>query len=98
MRVSALPLVQCDAPYMSSVTEKLDEMKLQNERIEAQVNKVAAILSGLSTGEHMLLDRASGVDYSSAVFRWQTGSSTPNCTGIHWSFCRENGEIHIEYV
>ena len=46
-----MPLVQCDAPYMSSVTEKLGDMKLQNERIEAQVNKMAAILRGLSTGE-----------------------------------------------
>ena len=48
-----MPLVQCDAPYMSSVTEKLGDMKLQNERMEAQVNKMAVILRGLSTGESL---------------------------------------------
>ena len=53
VRVSALPLVQCDAPYMSSVTDKLEDMKLQNERIEAQVDKMAAILRGLPTGESL---------------------------------------------
>ena len=51
--VSAMPLVQCDAPYMSSVTEKLGDMKLQNERMEAQVNKMDVILRGLSTGESL---------------------------------------------
>ena len=75
---------------MSDVTEKLEDMKLQNERIEAQVNKMAAILLGLSTGESLnyialLLDRASSLGYSNAVFRWQTCLSTPNCTGLHGS-------------
>ena len=39
---------------MSGVTKKLEDMKLQNEIIEAQVNKMAAILGGLSTGESLI--------------------------------------------